>query len=187
MDDIEGLLNRNRIWLDRNVGVGVIPPGLALAVGVTGPVLRGSGISHDVRRARPYDAYAELDFDVPVRTAGDAEARFEVRIAEIVQSARLVRQILDGLTEGPVFGRKPLKNPKATRVKEGEIYAAVESPRGELGYYLISDGSNKERFPQFFGKKKSNEGAFVKCFRTGIFKPVTQRRNFKLNDVYTVI
>ena len=82
----------------------------------------------------------ELEFDVPMREAGDALARFEVRLEEIAQSARIVRQILDGLPEGPIFTRKPLKNPKATRVKEGETYAAVESPRGELGFYLVADG-----------------------------------------------
>jgi NADH-quinone oxidoreductase subunit D len=103
-------------------------------------VLRGSGVGFDIRRARPYDAYAELDFVVPVREAGDALARFEVRMAEIEQCARLVRQIVDGLPAGPIFARKPLKNPKATKLKAGEAYAAVESPRGELGYYLVADG-----------------------------------------------
>jgi NADH-quinone oxidoreductase subunit D len=110
---------------------------------VTGPVLRGSGVPFDVRRVHPYDAYEELSFEVPVQTGGDAYARFEVRLAEIIQSARMVRQILDGLPEGPIFTRKPLKNPKALRVKEGEVYAAIESPRGELGFYLVADGSAK--------------------------------------------
>ena len=131
------------VFRERTVGVGTIPRDLALSVGVTGPVLRGSGVGYDVRRAVPYDAYPELQFEVPVRTAGDAYARFEVRMAEMVQSLGLVRQILAGLPEGPIFTRKPLKNPKAQRLEKGETYAAVESPRGELGFYLVADGSAK--------------------------------------------
>lgn len=128
------------IFAERARGVGVIPKDLALSVGVTGPTLRGSGIAWDVRRAVPYDAYHELDFDVPVRDSCDAWARFEVRMEEMVQSIRIVRQILDGLPEGPIFTRKPIKNPKAGRIPAGEAYGAIESPRGELGYYLVSEG-----------------------------------------------
>jgi len=143
VDELRSMTSGTGIFRGRMRGVGVIPTDLALAIGVTGPVLRGSGVGFDVRRAFPYDAYDELSFDVPVRTECDAEARFEIRMAEILESAKLVRQIVDGLPEGPIFGRKPLKNPKATRVKEGELYAAVESPRGELGFYLVADGTAK--------------------------------------------
>jgi NADH-quinone oxidoreductase subunit D len=143
VDELRSMTAKSPIFFSRQRGVGVIPRDLALGVGVTGPVLRGSGVPFDLRRARPYDAYDELEFDVPVGEDGDALARFEVRLEEIVQSARIVRQIVDGLPAGPVFGRKPLKNPKALRVKEAEGYAAVESPRGELGFYVVADGSPK--------------------------------------------
>jgi NADH-quinone oxidoreductase subunit D len=141
--ELHSMTGDNAVFRARTADVGVIPRDLALGVGVTGPVLRASGVPFDVRRAMPYDAYPALDFDVPTREAGDALARFEVRMEEIAQSARIVRQILDGLPGGPIFSRKPLKNPKAARLPAGEIYAAVESPRGELGFYLVADGSAK--------------------------------------------
>jgi NADH-quinone oxidoreductase subunit D len=141
--ELRSMSGSSGVFYSRQRNVGVIPRDLALGVGVTGPVLRGSGVVFDIRRAHPYDAYEELQFDVSTRTEGDAYARFEVRLDEIVQSARISRQVLDGLPEGPIFTRKPLKNPKALRVKEGEAYHAVESPRGELGYYLVADGSAK--------------------------------------------
>jgi NADH-quinone oxidoreductase subunit D len=141
--ELHSMSGSSGVFYSRQRNVGVIPRDLALGVGVTGPVLRGSGVPFDVRRAHPYDAYDELQFDVPTREEGDAYARYEVRLDEIVQSARISRQILDGLPEGPIFARKPLKNPKALRVKEGEAYHAVESPRGELGYYIVADGSAK--------------------------------------------
>ena len=143
LGELHSMTSDNVIFRRRTAAVGVIPRELALGVGVTGPVLRASGVRFDVRRAMPYDAYPELEFEIPVRETGDALARFEVRMAEIEQSARLVRQIVDGLPSGPLFSRKPLKNPKATRLKEGETYGAVESPRGEMGYYLVTDGSAK--------------------------------------------
>ncbi len=141
MPELWGMSGASSILRQRTRGIGVISPTLAQEVGVTGPVLRGSGIPFDVRKAAPYDAYAELQFDVPVRTEGDAFARFEVRMEEILQSVRLVRQILDGLPGGPLYTRRPLKNPKASKLPAGETYAAVESSRGELGFYLVSDGS----------------------------------------------
>jgi len=143
MPELFSMTRTGEIFRRRTVAVGVISRDLALSLGLTGPVLRGSGVDYDIRRDIPYDAYPELEFDVPTRDGGDAFDRFEVRMDEIGQSARLVRQIVQGLPEGPVFSRKPLKNPKATRLKEGETYAAVESPRGELGYYLVADGSAK--------------------------------------------
>lgn len=139
-EDLWATTGRTAIFQERTRNVGTISRDLALAVGTTGPTMRGSGVAYDVRRAAPYDAYPELQFDVPVRDAGDALARFEVRMEEMVQSARILRQILDGLPEGPVFSRKPIKNPKAARIPAGEGYAAAESPRGELGFYLVSDG-----------------------------------------------
>ncbi len=143
LDELLSMSAKSGVFRGRTEGVGVISRDLALGAGVTGPVLRGSGVAFDIRRARPYDAYAELEFDIPVRTAGDALARFEVRMAEIGQSARLIRQIVDGLPPGPICSRKPLKNPKATKLAAGEAYAAVESPRGELGVLLVADGTSQ--------------------------------------------
>jgi NADH-quinone oxidoreductase subunit D len=141
--ELRSMTGDNAVFRARTADIGIIPRDLALGVGVTGPVLRASGVPFDVRRAAPYDAYPDLDFDIPTREAGDALARFEVRMEEIAQSARIVRQILDGLPAGPIFSRKALKNPKAGRLPAGEVYAAVESPRGELGFYLVADGSAK--------------------------------------------
>jgi NADH-quinone oxidoreductase subunit D len=121
----------------------LISKDLAQGVGVTGPTLRASGIAYDVRKSAPYDAYEELSFQVVTRTAGDAEARFQVRMEELAVSLLLVREIADGLPKGPIFTRKPLKNPKATKLPKGEVYAAVESPRGELGFHIVSDGTAK--------------------------------------------
>jgi NADH-quinone oxidoreductase subunit D len=131
----------NPIFEERTRGVGVISKDLAMGVGITGPTLRASGIDLDVRKSSPYDAYSELSFATVTRTAGDAEARFQVRFDELTASLELVRQIAEGLPSGPIFSRKPLKNPKATKLPKGEIYAAVESPRGELGFHIVSDGS----------------------------------------------
>ena len=131
------------IFVERTRGVGVITRDLAMGIGVTGPTLRASGIAYDVRRSAPYDAYEEFPVDVVTRTAGDAEARFQVRFDEIRVSLSLVDRIVEGLPTGPIFSRKPLKNPKTTKLPKGEVYAAVESPRGELGFHIVADGSAK--------------------------------------------
>jgi NADH-quinone oxidoreductase subunit D len=131
------------IFVERTRGVGVITRDLAMGIGVTGPTLRASGIDYDVRRSAPYDAYEEFPVDVVTRTAGDAEARFQVRFDEIRVSLSLVDRIVEGLPPGPIFSRKPLKNPKTTKLPKGEVYAAVESPRGELGFHIVADGSAK--------------------------------------------
>ena len=143
LPELDALSGTTPIFQERTRGVGVIPADLALAVGVTGPTLRGSGIVHDVRTEVPYDAYDELSVTVPVKTAGDAEARYQVRMEEIRASLALVRAIAAGLPAGAIFSRKPIKNPKATKLPPGEIYAAVESPRGELGIHLVSEGGAK--------------------------------------------
>ena len=131
------------IFVERTRGVGVISKDLALSVGVTGPTLRASGIAYDVRAASPYDAYQELPVTIVTRTAGDAEARFQVRFDEIRASLSLVAKLVEGLPAGPIFSRKPLKNPKTTKLPKGEVYAAVESPRGELGFHIVADGGPK--------------------------------------------
>ncbi len=138
VDEYEGLLTENRIWKKRTVGVGVLAPEVALEYGVTGPMLRGSGIAWDLRKASPYEAYGEVEFDVPVRTNGDTYDRYLVRMEEMRQAARIVGQCLDQLPEGPVMAKRPrvLKAPAG-----GEVYHAIEGPKGEIGFYLLGDGT----------------------------------------------
>ena len=138
VDDYEGLLTNNRIWKKRTVGVGVLPPEVALDYGVTGPMLRASGIGLDLRKAMPYEAYGEVDFDVPVRHNGDTYDRYLVRMEEMRQATRIVVQCLEQLPEGPIMAKKPkvLKAPK-----DGEAYYSIEGPKGEIGFYIIGDGT----------------------------------------------
>ena len=143
LPELHALAGDTGIFRERTEGVGVITKDLALSLGVTGPTLRASGFPTDIRTAAPYDAYPELRFEIPVRQAGDALARYQVRMDEIAISLRLVDAIVEGLPPGPLFSRKPIKNPKATKLPAGETYVAVESPRGELGFHLVSDGTAK--------------------------------------------
>jgi NADH-quinone oxidoreductase subunit D len=179
IDEYEDLLSRNPIWLERNRDVGFLPADLALELGVTGPMLRAAGVSHDLRTAPgPFaDQYAGYEFDVPTRTEADCYARYMVRVEEMRQSLRIVEQALGRLEGGPVMIEDPkLRWPadlsvgpdgignseeyvrhimedsmealinhfkivtQGIRVPAGEVYTAVESPRGELGYYVVSDG-----------------------------------------------
>jgi len=161
MDDIEGLLNRNRIWLDRNVGVGVIPPEMAMSYGLTGPNLRASGVAHDLRKAAPYLDYEDYDFEIVTGSTGDSMDRYLVRMAEIRQSAGISRQAVAGMPEGPIASDNrdyvlPEKELVYSSMEElihhfklisegvkpplGEIYSAIEAPKGELGFYIVSDG-----------------------------------------------
>jgi NADH-quinone oxidoreductase subunit D len=164
MLDIEALLNRNRIYLDRMVGVGTMAPDLAVELGFTGPCLRASGIDYDVRKDHPYLVYDRMDFEVPVGTAGDNYDRYLVRMAEIRQSLRLVRQCFQQMAPGPVSVSDwrithPTKADvygtiegviaqfelvtRGPRVPHGEVYGFVESGNGELGYYLVADGTGR--------------------------------------------
>ena len=136
LDDNDALLGGNEIFVARMKGTGVIDAATALAFGMTGACLRASGVDYDLRRDVPYCAYPELDFEVPLATAGDNLARYQVRIGEMRQCLRLIHQLLDGMPEG----EHTAKMPKAFRPPVGESYAAVESPRGELGIHLVSDG-----------------------------------------------
>jgi NADH-quinone oxidoreductase subunit D len=136
--EYETLLTGNRIWLDRTRGIGVLSGPEAIALGLSGPVLRGSGVARDVRKDEPYAAYADFDFDVPVGTAGDTYDRYLVRMEEFRQSLRIIRQALDGLPEGPILG----KVPRLIKPPAGETYHAIESPKGELGYFIASDGKS---------------------------------------------
>jgi len=166
VDEYETLLTDNRIWKQRLVGVGVVDPDRAKALGFTGPMLRGSGVAWDLRKTQPYEVYDRVDFDIPVGTNGDCYDRYLVRVAEMRQSNRIIRQCIDWLraNPGPVIvdsnkiappSRVDMKTnmeelihhfklfTEGFHVPPGEAYAAVEHPKGEFGIYLLSDGANK--------------------------------------------
>ncbi|MCY4324671.1 MAG: NADH-quinone oxidoreductase subunit D [Betaproteobacteria bacterium] len=166
VDEYETLLTDNRIWKQRTVGIGVVEPERAKALGFTGPMLRGSGVPWDLRKAQPYEVYADLDFDIPVGVNGDCYDRYLVRVEEMRQSNRIVRQCVEWLraNEGPVMtDDHKVAPPKRVDMKSGmeelihhfkfftegfavpagDAYAAVEHPKGEFGIYLVADGSNK--------------------------------------------
>ncbi|MDY7578518.1 NADH-quinone oxidoreductase subunit D [Herbaspirillum sp. RTI4] len=187
VDEYETLLTDNRIWKQRLVGVGVVSPERALAMGFTGPMLRGSGIEWDLRRKQPYEVYDQLDFDIPVGKNGDSYDRYLVRVEEMRQSNRIISQCVEWLrkNEGPVIvdNHKIAPPPRVDmksnmedlihhfklftegfHVPPGETYAAVEHPKGEFGIYLISDGANKPyrmkiRAPGFAHLQSLNEMA----------------------------
>ena len=139
IDEYEELLTTNRIWVRRTRDVGVISGKDCIALGVTGPVLRASGVKWDLRKAQPYAAYKEFDFEIPVGTKGDTYDRYLVRMAEMRQSMRIIRQAVDGLPAGPIMA----KVPKVLKPPVGEIYHSIEAPKGELGYFIVSDGSTQ--------------------------------------------
>ncbi|HSL24223.1 MAG TPA: NADH-quinone oxidoreductase subunit D [Vicinamibacterales bacterium] len=136
--DYETLLTNNRIWLDRTREVGVISGPEAIAIGLSGPPLRASGVMRDIRKDEPYAAYREFEFDVPLGASGDTYDRYLVRMEEMYQSVRIIRQALDGLPEGPVIG----KVPRLIKPPAGETYHPIEAPKGELGYFIASDGKS---------------------------------------------
>ena len=166
VDEYETLLTENRIWKQRLVGVGVVTPERALNLGLTGPMLRGSGIAWDLRKKQPYEVYDQLDFDIPIGKTGDSYDRYLVRVEEMRQSNRIIQQCIAWLRANPgpvIVDNHKVAPPKRERMKygmedlihhfklftegmhvpEGEAYAAVEHPKGEFGIYLISDGANK--------------------------------------------
>jgi NADH-quinone oxidoreductase subunit D len=134
--EYQDLITGNRIWLQRTKGVGYISAEDCIAYGITGPVLRGSGVRWDIRKAQPYSSYEDFDFDIPVGTACDTFDRYLVRLEEMRQSIRIIRQALAGLPEGPIIARVP----KVIKPPAGEVYASIEAPKGELGYFIVSDG-----------------------------------------------
>lgn len=164
MDDLEGLLTSNRIWKQRTVDIGVMSAEDALAWGFSGPPLRASGVPWDLRRAQPYDKYAEVDFQVPVGRNGDCYDRYLVRLAEIRESVKIIRQALAKMQPGPVKVQDRKFTPPSRgdmkrsmealihhfklytegfHVPPGTTYTAVESPKGEFGVYLVADGTNR--------------------------------------------
>ncbi|UCD65241.1 MAG: NADH-quinone oxidoreductase subunit D [Candidatus Zixiibacteriota bacterium] len=137
--EYEGLLNENPIWKARTIGVGVLPPELAVAYAASGPILRASGVKYDLRRDDPYSIYDKFEFDIPTRPNGDVFDRYILRLEEIKQSIRIIGQALEGLPEGDIKAKVPLKfKPPA-----GEVYSRIENSRGELGVYILSDGTDK--------------------------------------------
>jgi NADH-quinone oxidoreductase subunit D len=166
VDEYETLLTDNRIWKQRTVGIGVVTPERALNLGMSGPMLRGSGVAWDLRKKQPYDAYGLVDFDVPVGKTGDSYDRYLVRVHEMRESNKIIQQCVKWLraNPGPVIvdnhkvappARESMKSnmeelihhfklfTEGFRVPPGEAYAAVEHPKGEFGIYLVSDGANK--------------------------------------------
>ena len=139
LDEYETLLTNNRIWIERTKGVGILKAEEAIDFGVTGPVLRASGVKWDIRKAMPYAAYEEMEFYIPVGEHGDTYDRYLVRMEEMRQSLRIARQGIDRLPAGPIIG----KVPKVIKPPVGEIYHSIEAPKGELGYYIVSDGSTQ--------------------------------------------
>lgn len=166
VDEYETLLTDNRIWKQRTVGIGVVSPERALQLGFSGPMLRGSGIAWDLRKRQPYAAYDKVDFDIPIGTNGDSYDRYLVRVEEMRQSNRIIKQCVDWLRRNPgqvMIDDHKITPPKRAEMKqsmealihhfklftegycppEGEVYSAIEAPKGEFGVYLISDGANK--------------------------------------------
>jgi len=166
VDEYETLLTDNRIWKQRTVGIGVVTRERALALGFSGPMLRGSGVEWDLRKKQPYEVYDRMQFDIPVGVTGDSYDRYLVRVEEMRQSNRIIRQCIEWLRKnpGPVMidnykvappSRVAMKTnmeelihhfklfTEGMHVPEGEAYAAVEAPKGEFGIYLVSDGANK--------------------------------------------
>jgi NADH-quinone oxidoreductase subunit D len=166
IDEYESLLTENRIWKQRTVGIGVVSPERALQLGFSGPMLRGSGIEWDLRKKQPYAVYDQIDFDIPVGVNGDCYDRYLVRMHEMRQSVRIIRQCVEWLKKNPgpvIVDDYKIVPPKRSVMKrdmeslihhfklftegyslpEGEAYAAIEHPKGEFGVYLVSDGANK--------------------------------------------
>ncbi len=139
IDEYEELLTGNRIWLQRTKGVGFISAEDAISLGVTGPVLRASGVKWDIRKAQPYSMYDKFDFEVPIGIHGDTFDRYMVRVAEMRQSIRIIEQAVDAIPEGPIMA----KVPKVMKPPVGEVYVSIEAPKGELGYFVVSDGSTQ--------------------------------------------
>ncbi len=165
IQEYEDLLTKNRIWLARTKGIGLLSADDAIALGVSGPMLRGSGVAYDIRKFFPYSSYEEFDFDVPTRTEGDCYARYLVRLAEMRESLKIIRQAIPKIPdEGPIRTEAPgIVPPEREKMKTemealiyhfkiftegfsppaGEVYQVIESPRGELGFFVASDGSPK--------------------------------------------
>ena len=199
INEYENLLTDNRIWKQRTVGIGIVDPDRAIQLGFTGPMLRGSGVAWDLRKKQPYEVYDQLKFDIPIGKTGDSYDRYLVRIEELKQSNKIIQQCVDWLknNNGPVMiddgkvappNKDNMKDEMESLIHhfklftegfctpEGQVYSAVEAPKGEFGIYIISDGANKPyrlkiRAPGFPHLAALNEMA----------------RNHMLSDVVTII
>lgn len=168
VDEYEGLLTENRIWISRTKGVGVISAADAISLGLTGPALRGSGVYYDIRKFVPYDAYDEVEFEVPLGNSGDTYDRYLCRIREMRQSVLIVKQCIEKMPQGKIISEQSpeidmpyqskrkieagdslwsgfiaFSDEKYDLLPKGEIYSAIEAPKGELGFYIVSDGSGR--------------------------------------------
>ena len=147
MPEYEAMTLGQTIFDERTRGVGVLDAELALQLGITGPNLRASGVDHDLRRDAPYHAYDELEVNVVTCRGGDCWARAQVRLGELRESVRIVRAMIDGIPEGPITGYRPIKLVGQVKVASGQAYAALESPRGELGTFVIAGGGEGNTAP----------------------------------------
>ncbi len=139
LDEYEELLTTNRIWVARTKGVGILNAEDCIALGVTGPVLRASGVEWDLRKKQPYEAYSKFQFDIPTGLNGDTYDRYLVRIEEMRQAVRILQQAIEDIPSGPIMA----KVPKVIKPAPGDVYHSIEAPKGELGYYIVSDGSTQ--------------------------------------------
>jgi len=139
IDEYEELLTGNRMWIDRLTNVGVLTAEDCKAYGVTGPMLRAAGVKWDIRKAVPYSGYEKYDFEIPTRNNGDTYARYIVRVQEMRQSTRIIEQAVQDIPPGPIMA----KVPKIIKPPVGEVYVSIEAPKGELGYFVVSDGSTQ--------------------------------------------
>jgi NADH-quinone oxidoreductase subunit D len=139
IDEYEELLTTNRIWVERTRGVGILSGKDCIDFGVTGPVLRAAGVKWDLRKAQPYSLYEKFDFEIPTGENGDTYDRYLVRMAELRQSLRIIDQAVNSIPEGPIMA----KVPKVMKPPVGEVYVSIEAPKGELGYFIVSDGSTQ--------------------------------------------
>ena len=164
IDEYDELLENNPIWLDRTKGVGMVPLEDLLDLGVTGPLIRAAGMKWDIRKSEPYSSYEKFDFEIPVHTENDVYARYRIRLEEMRQSTRIIKQALEGMPDGPFVADSPkivlperekMKTQmealiyhfkivtEGFRVPAGEAYQVIESPRGEIGYYIVSNGTSR--------------------------------------------
>jgi NADH-quinone oxidoreductase subunit D len=172
MNEVHELLTGNEIFQARTKGIGVLPPDMAVAYGITGPNLRASGVPYDVRKNQPYSIYERFDFKLPVRFNGDCFDRYLLRFDEMEQSCRIIEQALDSLPEGEIKG----KVPKMIKVPPGEVYHQVESSKGALGFFLVSDGSNKPYRLHVRGPSFVNMGVFPEL-----------AKGWKIQDVISIL
>jgi len=154
LQDFANMVSKDEIFMKRTKDIGIISKALAEESGGSGPIARGSGINFDVRKNKPYECYSEFNFDIPLGVKGDAYDRTIVRMEENIQSLNIVDQITDGIPPGGLNSRKPLKSSKLTKPPKGSSYFSIESPRGELGFFIVSDGTSipyrmKIRAPSF--------------------------------------